>query len=72
MAWCLDCHRNPEKHVRPLEEVYNLDYDAKEYLKENEILDENGEQITDPKKFGKYLVAHWGIRPKESCATCHR
>lgn len=85
MGWCLDCHRNPEDHVRPLEEVYNLDYDAEEYLKENEIIPdmqildkkgdvvaEKGERITDPEQFGEFLVAHWGIQPKESCATCHR
>lgn len=78
MGWCLDCHRAPEKHVRPLEEVFNLDYDAEEYLSENEVIDTEGlvgpkgEQITDPEKFGKFLVAHWGISPKESCATCHR
>ena len=26
MEWCLDCHRNPEKYVRPREEVFNLDW----------------------------------------------
>ena len=30
------------------------------------------ERIKDPEKFGKFLVAHWGVQPKESCATCHR
>ena len=24
MSWCLDCHRNPEKYVRPREEVFNM------------------------------------------------
>jgi hypothetical protein len=24
MGWCLDCHRNPEKNLRPLTEVVNL------------------------------------------------
>ncbi len=72
MGWCLDCHRNPEKHVRPLEEVYNLDYDPEKYLEENDVRDLEGNRITEPEKFGKFLVAHWGIQPKESCATCHR
>lgn len=72
MSWCLDCHRAPEKHLRPLEEVFNLDYKPEVYLSENEVLDEKGERITDPEKFGKFLRAHWGIQPKESCATCHR
>ncbi len=26
MQWCLDCHRNPENHVRPREEVFNFDW----------------------------------------------
>ncbi|MEM7385455.1 MAG: cytochrome c3 family protein [Verrucomicrobiota bacterium] len=26
MGWCLSCHRSPEKHLRPLDEVYNLDW----------------------------------------------
>jgi hypothetical protein len=26
MGWCLDCHRNPEKNLRPLTEVTNLDW----------------------------------------------
>ena len=24
MEWCLDCHRQPEKYVRPKSEVYNI------------------------------------------------
>jgi len=26
MGWCLDCHRNPEDHVRPLEEITTMGY----------------------------------------------
>jgi len=32
MAFCLDCHRAPEKHLRPNEEVTNMKYTAKDYL----------------------------------------
>ena len=28
MEWCLDCHRNPERYVRPREAVFNIDYAA--------------------------------------------
>jgi hypothetical protein len=24
MGWCLDCHRNPEKYVRPKSEIYSM------------------------------------------------
>jgi len=78
MGWCLDCHRAPEKHLRPLEEVFNLNYDPKIYLQDNEVIDTEGlivgkgERIETPKDFGKFLRSHWGVQPKESCATCHR
>jgi len=28
MQWCLDCHRNPEMALRPLDQVYNMDWKA--------------------------------------------
>jgi hypothetical protein len=28
MGWCLDCHRNPENNLRPLDQITNLNYDA--------------------------------------------
>src|SRR5690606_2710180 len=28
MEWCLDCHRAPEKYLRPREEVLNMQYEA--------------------------------------------
>lgn len=30
MSWCLDCHRAPEKYIRPREEVFNMNYVAKD------------------------------------------
>jgi hypothetical protein len=32
MSWCLDCHRNPEKYVRPVEEVTTMGYQAENQL----------------------------------------
>jgi Cytochrome c7 and related cytochrome c len=29
MEWCLNCHRNPEKFVRPRDQVFNMNYVAK-------------------------------------------
>src|SRR5437867_1800293 len=26
MGWCLNCHRNPEKYLRPRDQVFNLNY----------------------------------------------
>ena len=28
MEWCLDCHRNPAKNLRPTSEIYNMAWDA--------------------------------------------
>jgi hypothetical protein len=28
MGWCLDCHREPEKVLRPVEEVTTMGYKA--------------------------------------------
>lgn len=32
MSWCLDCHREPEKHVRPVEEVTTMGYQDENQL----------------------------------------
>jgi hypothetical protein len=26
MGWCLDCHRDPAPHLRPLDQVFNPDW----------------------------------------------
>ena len=26
MGWCLECHRNPEKHIRPVDQITNMAY----------------------------------------------
>jgi len=28
MEWCLDCHRNPAKNLRPRSEIFNMEYVA--------------------------------------------
>ena len=27
MGWCLDCHRAPEKYLRPRDQVFNMAYE---------------------------------------------
>ena len=29
MEWCLECHRAPEDHIRPREEVFNMNWSTK-------------------------------------------
>ena len=56
MEWCLDCHRQPEKYVRPREEIFNPAYEAP------------ADQVT----LGRKLVAEYSVHPRTSCSTCHR
>ncbi len=30
MEWCLDCHRQPEQQLRPLDQIYNIDWVAED------------------------------------------
>lgn len=58
MRWCLECHRNPAKFVRPKSEIYNTKWKA-----ENQA--ELGPQL---------VAAYKIRPPQEitSCGTCHR
>jgi len=56
MNWCLDCHRNPEKYIRPKEEVYNMAYQPKE----------------DQLVLGARLVKEYNVRKLTDCSVCHR
>jgi len=59
MRWCLDCHRNPAKYVRPKDQVFNMSYVR---------------PANDP-GLGERLVQEYKIAsPNQltSCSTCHR
>jgi len=58
MGFCLECHRNPEKYIRPPEEVYNLDWERPE----------NPDEVEEIEGF----VHDWGVNPPQSCSGCHR
>jgi hypothetical protein len=62
MEWCLECHRAPERFVRPVSEIYNM-----QWRRENKTADELKEGF-DLK--AKYHIQ--GRRVLESCSTCHR
>jgi len=56
MEWCLNCHRNPEKYVRPKDQVFNMDYEPPA----NQI------------ELGLKLVKDYKIQRLTNCTTCHR
>ena len=59
MEWCLDCHRQPERFLRPREEVFNMQW----------------QPPADQDKLGRDLIKRYRIRSAAvltSCSTCHR
>ncbi len=59
MSWCLDCHRNPAKFVRPRDQVYNMAWER---------------PAGDP-DMGERLVKEYKIASVgqlTNCSTCHR
>ena len=56
MEWCLDCHRHPERNVRPREQVYQMDWTPP----------------PDQIERGRELVARYNIKKLTDCSVCHR
>jgi hypothetical protein len=59
MEWCLDCHRQPERHLRPVEEVFNVKWQAP----------------PDQLERGRELAKEYELRDTRfltSCSVCHR
>jgi len=58
MRWCLDCHRDPAKFVRPKNQVFNMTYAAPR----------------DQHSLGKMLLSrnHVYTAGLTDCYTCHR
>jgi hypothetical protein len=57
MGWCLDCHRNPDAHLRPPELVTKMDWPP---------------AGTDRLEVGRHVRAQYKLNPSEDCSTCHR
>jgi hypothetical protein len=58
MDWCLACHREPERFVRPLDEVFTMGW----------------QPPLDQATLGPQLVAEYGIKVDQltDCSICHR
>jgi hypothetical protein len=56
MGWCLDCHRNPIPHLRPVDQVTNLAWDAAQA---------NYDPAFDPNRKRKPT-------PPVHCSGCHQ
>ena len=72
MEWCLDCHRAPERNLRPRDQVFNMRYEQPTTLKAVVV---DGIEYTDQISLGKDLVRKYNLRTVTditSCSTCHR
>lgn len=56
MSWCLDCHRDPAPHLRPLDQVTNMRWLAP----------------ADQGELGHKAMHDRGLAPPVDCSGCHR
>lgn len=56
MGWCLECHRAPEKNLRPVDQVTNMNWEPGE----------------DHSEWAKEYITKNNIYPTEDCSGCHR
>jgi hypothetical protein len=59
MDWCVDCHRQPERNLRPRAEVFNMKW----------------QPPADQLERGRELAGEYRLRDAHSltsCSVCHR
>jgi hypothetical protein len=56
MSWCLDCHRDPDPHLRPVSEITNMEYTTPD----------------DQAELAERIREEKNINPRDECSTCHR
>lgn len=56
MSWCIDCHRAPEPHLRPLDAIEVMGW----------------RPSRPPAELGREIRAQMGIDPPTFCTGCHR
>lgn len=56
MGWCLECHRNPDPHLRPQEEITTMGW----------------EPPANQAELAGAIKAKYAVNPPETCSGCHR
>jgi len=83
MEWCLGCHREPEKNLRPRDQVFNMRYQPPSVGSPVPV---DGKNFIDQESLGAYLAKAYKVRTGTlmtsdgqrsisditSCSTCHR
>jgi hypothetical protein len=59
MQWCINCHRNPEKVLRPKEEIFNMAWEPPA-----------NQDVEGARLRNEYQLKN--TRLLTSCSTCHR
>jgi hypothetical protein len=84
MEWCLSCHREPEKFLRPTDQVFNMNWDisqdpANQPSAEEEHPGSGGGEGKHVQKLNKTqeqlgaeLVERNHVQKLTNCSTCHR
>ena len=71
MEWCLECHRNPEKYIRPKNKITEMEWPPLADERGNQEYPNGWNQAVE----GPRLVKEYRIQPTsvlQSCSTCHR
>ena len=58
MGWCVDCHRNPEPQLRPVEFITSMTWQPAPGV--------------DRQKLGAQLAQQYNVHTRTSCDACHR
>ena len=83
MSWCLECHRDPGKNLRPRDQVFNMRYQPPSQATPVSV---DGKTFTDQDSLGAFLITEYKVRAGRlmqndgkpsilditSCSTCHR
>jgi hypothetical protein len=63
MKFCLNCHRDPAQHLRPMDKITDLDWKPTDIA-----ADLADKQLAMGQKF----VHDWHVQSLQNCSTCHR
>ncbi len=69
MEWCIACHREPEEHLRPRDEVYNLRWQP------SDVINPDDNKPYTQETLGAKLKEQYHVRDSmtlTSCSMCHR
>ena len=83
MEWCLGCHRDPGKNLRPRDQVFNMRYQPPSSSSPVTVDDK---KFVDQELLGAFLISKYKVRTGKlmtsdgqvsigditSCSTCHR